>query len=214
MPQTKQFVNRINISDGENMNYVDAKLIATAVNPKQYPDTFIPEVAFVGRSNVGKSSLINCLTNRTKLARTSSSPGKTAVINFYDIGGRYRLVDLPGYGYAKVSKQERERWSEMIETYLNDRYNLVSVIQLVDARHKPSQDDITMINWIKSIGYRPVVIASKTDKVKKSQLEKNLTDIYGTLELDDNSILFPFSSESKEGRAEIDEYINDVCNND
>ena len=201
------------INDGENMDYVNAKLLATAVKPEQYPDTFVPEIAFVGRSNVGKSSLINCLTNRAKLARTSSSPGKTAVINFYDIDGMYRLVDLPGYGYAKVSKAERDRWSGMIETYLTDRYNLTAVVQLVDARHKPSQDDITMMNWIKSIGYTPVVIATKIDKVKKSQLEKNLTEIYQVLELDDNSILFPFSSETRSGKEDILEYIAEICKN-
>ncbi len=195
------------------MDYVNAKLLATAVKPEQYPDTFVPEIAFVGRSNVGKSSLINCLTNRAKLARTSSSPGKTAVINFYDIDGIYRLVDLPGYGYAKVSKAERDRWSGMIETYLTDRYNLTAVVQLVDARHKPSQDDLTMMNWIKSIGYTPVVIATKIDKVKKSQLEKNLTEIYQVLELDDNSILFPFSSETRNGKEEILEYIAEICKN-
>ena len=119
------------------MDFIDANFLATAVKPSQYPDTLIPEIALVGRSNVGKSSLINCLTNRTKLARTSSTPGKTATINFYDIAGRYRLVDLPGYGYGQVSKTEQERWAKMIETYLSDRFNLVQVIQLVDARHKP-----------------------------------------------------------------------------
>ena len=146
------------------MEFIDAKFLTTAVKPEQYPDTFIPEIAFVGRSNVGKSSLINCLTNRNKLARTSSSPGKTATINFYDIAGKYRLVDLPGYGYAKVSKSEQERWAKMINTYLSDRYNLVQVIQLVDARHKPTADDITMIDWIRRFGYNPVVVATKLDK--------------------------------------------------
>ncbi len=193
------------------MDYVNASLLSTAVKPEQYPDTFVPEIAFAGRSNVGKSSLINCLTNRTKLARTSSSPGKTAVINFYDIDGRFRLVDLPGYGYAKVSKAERDKWANMIETYLSDRYNLVAVIQLVDARHKPSQDDITMMNWIKSIGYTPIVVATKIDKLKKSEIEKNLTEIYNCLGLDDNSILFPFSSETRAGKDELLEYIADIC---
>lgn len=193
------------------MDYIDAKFLATAVKPEQYPDTFVPEIAFVGRSNVGKSSLINCLTNRTKLARTSSSPGKTATINFYDIAGKYRLVDLPGYGYAKVSKTEQERWAKMIDTYLSDRYNLIQVIQLVDARHKPTKDDITMMEWIRSFGYNPIVVATKLDKLRKSQIEPNLTEIYNILSLDDNSILFPFSSETRDGKDELLSFIEDMC---
>lgn len=193
------------------MDFIDAKFLLTAVKPEQYPDTLIPEIAFVGRSNVGKSSLINCLTNRTKLARTSSTPGKTATINFYDIKGQYRLVDLPGYGYAKVSDAELNRWRKMIETYLSNRYNLVQVIQLVDARHKPTQDDITMINWIRSFGYTPVVVATKLDKLKKSQIEGNLTQIYNVLGLDDDCILIPFSSEKRTGRQELSEVIDLLC---
>lgn len=193
------------------MDYIDAKLLVTAVKPEQYPDTLVPEIAFVGRSNVGKSSLINCLTNRTKLARTSSTPGKTATINFYDIAGQYRLVDLPGYGYAKVSKEEQQRWAKMIETYLSDRFNLVQVIQLVDARHKPTQDDLTMLNWIRHFGYTPVVIATKLDKLKKSQIEGNLTQIYQMLDLDDESILLPFSAEKKTGREDLAELIDRLC---
>ncbi len=193
------------------MEYIDAKLLATAVKPTQYPDTLVPEIAFAGRSNVGKSSLINCLTNRNKLARTSSTPGKTATINFYDIAGQYRLVDLPGYGYAKVSKDEQLRWAKMIETYLTDRFNLVQVVQLVDARHKPTQDDITMLNWIRHFGYTPVVVATKLDKLKKSQIEQNLTVIYEMLELDDDSILLPFSSEKKTGREDLAELIDLLC---
>ena len=193
------------------MDYIDAKFLTTAVKPEQYPDTFVPEIAFVGRSNVGKSSLINCITNRSKLARTSSSPGKTATINFYEIAGKYRLVDLPGYGYAKVSKAEQERWAKMIDTYLSNRYNLIQVIQLVDSRHKPTRDDITMIEWIRSFGYKPVIIATKLDKLKKSQIEGNLTEIYNTLSLDDESILFPFSSETREGKDEVLDFIEDIC---
>ena len=193
------------------MDFINANFLATAVKPSQYPDTLIPEIALVGRSNVGKSSLINCLTNRTKLARTSSTPGKTATINFYDIEGRYRLVDLPGYGYAQVSKTEQERWAKMIETYLSDRFNLVQVIQLVDARHKPTKDDITMLNWIKSFGYSPVVVATKLDKLKKSQIEDNLTTIYQMLELDDNSILLPFSAEKRIGRDDVLELLDITC---
>ncbi len=193
------------------MDFVNANFLATAVKPSQYPDTLVPEIALVGRSNVGKSSLINCVTNRTKLARTSSTPGKTATINFYDINGQYRLVDLPGYGYAKVSKSEQERWAKMIETYLSDRFNLVQVIQLVDARHKPTQDDITMLNWIRSFGYTPVVIATKLDKLKNSQIESNLTTIYEMLELNDDSILIPFSAEKRTGREDVHELIEMMC---
>lgn len=193
------------------MEYIDAKLLATAVEPAQYPDTFVPEIALAGRSNVGKSSLINCLTNRTKLARTSSTPGKTATLNFYDIAGRYRLVDLPGYGYAKVSKAEQARWVRMIDTYLSDRYNLVQVIQLVDARHKPTQDDLAMLRWIRQFGYPPLVVATKLDKLKSSQRDACLTQIYETLELDDDCILLPFSAEKRTGREELLEIIDSLC---
>jgi len=186
------------------MQYIEAELLQTAVAAQQYPDTLVPEIAFVGRSNVGKSSLINCLTNRSKLARTSSTPGKTATINFYSIDkDRYRFVDLPGYGYAKVSKQELKKWSEMIDSYLSGRYNLVQVIQLVDARHAPSKDDITMMDWIRHYNHTPVVIATKIDKLKKSQIDKNLEVIYNDLKLDDDSILLPFSSEKRTGRDEL-----------
>lgn len=193
------------------MEFIEADLLKTAVNKEQYPDTLVPEIALVGRSNVGKSSLINCLTNRNKLARTSSTPGKTATINFYTIEkDKYRLVDLPGYGYAKVSKQKLENWSNMIDTYLSSRYNLLHVIQLVDARHAPSKDDITMNDWIRSYNYTPIVVATKIDKLKKSQIDKNLEIIYNDLKLDDNSILIPFSSEKRTGRDELTQLIHDL----
>lgn len=193
------------------MQYIEAELLRTAVTKEQYPDTLVPEIAFVGRSNVGKSSLINCLTNRNKLARTSSTPGKTATINFYSIErDRYRLVDLPGYGYAKVSKQEQQKWAEMIDSYLADRYNLVQVIQLVDARHAPSKDDITMMDWIRHYNHTPVVVATKIDKLKKSQLDKNLEVIYNNLGLDENSVLLPFSAEKRTGREELSGLIEEL----
>lgn len=193
------------------MEYIDAALLKTAVQPEQYPDTLVPEIAFVGRSNVGKSSLINCLTNRNKLARTSSTPGKTATINFYQIDkDRYRLVDLPGYGYAKVSKTELEKWSNMIDTYLSNRYNLVQVIQLVDARHAPSKEDIMMSDWIRHYNFSQIVIATKIDKLKKSQIDKNLTTIYNDLAMDENSILIPFSAEKRTGRSEVAELIDEL----
>lgn len=189
------------------MEFVDAKLTATAVKYEQYPPTDLPEIALVGRSNVGKSSLINCLANRKNMARTSSTPGKTATINFYDFGGKFRIVDLPGYGYAKVSQKEREKWAGMIENYLSRRENLALVIQLVDARHKPTADDKTMFDWIKTYNYEPFVVATKLDKLKKSQVEGNLTKIYEELQLNEESVLIPFSAESRVGREEVLELI-------
>ncbi len=196
------------------MEFIDIKLLMTAVKPEQYPDESLPEIALVGRSNVGKSSLINCLANRKNIARTSSTPGKTATINFYEIAGRYRIVDLPGYGYAKVSKQEKEKWADMIEGYLASRSNLVQVIQLVDARHKPTADDKMMFDWIKSYNYEPLVVATKLDKLKKSQVEGNLTAIYEDLELGEDSVLIPFSSETRQGRTEVVELIEYVLTDD
>ena len=190
------------------MEFINAELLKTAVRYDQYPPSDMPEIALVGRSNVGKSSLINCLTNLKNLARTSSTPGKTATINFYSIGDRYRLVDLPGYGYAKRSKEERESWGRMIEGYLAKRENLVRVIQLVDARHKPTADDKMMLDWINNYGYEPLLVATKLDKLKKSQVEKNLTEIYNELELGDDAVLIPFSAETREGRENVLELID------
>lgn len=196
------------------MDFVEADLLKTAVSFEQYPDTLVPEIALVGRSNVGKSSLINCLTNRNKLARTSSTPGKTATINFYQIQkDRYRIVDLPGYGYAKVSKAEQEKWSAMIDTYLSKRYNLVQVIQLVDARHAPSKDDITMADWIRHYNFNTIVVATKIDKLKKSQIDKNLTEIYNDLQMDNNSILIPFSAEKRTGRNDLIDLFDEILSN-
>ncbi len=192
------------------MNFLNASFFTTAVNPSQYPSDGIPEIALAGRSNVGKSSLINCIINRKNLARTSSSPGKTATINFYDIDGKVRIVDLPGYGYAKVSKGEKERWAKMIETYLSSRENLVQVIQLVDARHEPTKDDITMLDWIRSFGFYPIVVATKIDKIAKTKLDGNLEVIYNSLNLDDNSILLPFSAEKKLFKEDMQEIIKEI----
>lgn len=196
------------------MEFIDIKLLMTAVKPEQYPDESLPEIALVGRSNVGKSSLINCLANRKNIARTSSTPGKTATINFYEIAGKYRIVDLPGYGYAKVSKQEKEKWGDMIEGYLSNRQSLVQVIQLVDARHKPTADDKMMFDWIKSYNYEPLVVATKMDKLKKSQIEGNLTAIYEDLQLTEESVLIPFSSENRQGRDQVLELIDYILDSD
>ncbi len=193
------------------MDFVDAKLLITAIKPEQYPNTLVPEIALVGRSNVGKSSLINCLTNRSKLARTSNTPGKTSTINFYEIGkNRYRLVDLPGYGYAKVSKEEQEKWADMIDNYLSNRYNLVQVIQLVDARHTPTEQDLMMSDWIRHYNFPQIVVSTKIDKLKITQVDKNLQIIYEKLKMDENSILIPFSYVKRIGRDDIIELIDDL----
>ena len=190
------------------MEFIDCKMLVAAVKYEQYPSKDLPEIALAGRSNVGKSSLVNTLTNRKNMARTSSTPGKTATINFYEVQSKYRFVDLPGYGYAKRSKEERKAWGGMIENYLSKRENLKGVFLLVDARHKPTADDKMMFDWIKSFGYEPIVVATKLDKLKKSEIEKNLTEIYNFLELDYDSVLIPFSSETRAGREEVLEAID------
>ncbi len=182
------------------MNLNNVELMLSAVSKRQYPNTDLPEIAFAGRSNVGKSSLINKLLNRKKLARVSAQPGKTATINFYDIDKTLIFVDLPGYGFAKVSKQEREKWGKMIEEYLNEREQLIQVVLLVDMRHKPTNDDIMMYNWIVESGFEPIVIATKKDKVKPSQRESALKLIKDTLNMDE---VIPFSSEKGDGVDEV-----------
>lgn len=182
------------------MNLNNVSLMLSAVSKRQYPATDLPEIAFAGRSNVGKSSLINKLLNRKKLARVSAQPGKTATINFYDIDKTLIFVDLPGYGFAKVSKQEKEKWGRMIEEYLNEREQLIRVILLVDMRHKPTNDDVMMFNWIVESGFEPIVIATKKDKVKPSQREDALNLIKDTLGIDD---VIPFSSEKGDGVDEV-----------
>ena len=182
------------------MNLNNVSLMLSAVSKRQYPNTDLPEIAFAGRSNVGKSSLINKLLNRKKLARVSAQPGKTATINFYDIDKKLIFVDLPGYGFAKVSKQEKEKWGKMIEEYLNEREQLIQVVLLVDMRHKPTKDDVMMFDWVVESGFEPVVIATKKDKVKPSQREDALKLIKDTLGIDD---VIPFSSEKGDGVDEV-----------
>lgn len=168
------------------------------------------EIAFAGKSNVGKSSLINGLLNRKALARTSSQPGKTQTINFYRINDAFYFVDLPGYGYAKVSVSEREKWGKMIERYLHTSENLVLVFLLIDIRHEPSANDKMMYDWIVHNGFTPVIIATKSDKIKRSQLQKNLKCIRTKLEMPKEAIIFPYSALSKQGREEILDYIESV----
>lgn len=180
----------------------NASLAAVGVKEEQYPKTGLPEIAFAGKSNVGKSSLINGLLRRKALARTSSQPGKTQTINFYQVEEAVYFVDLPGYGYAKVSKSERERWAKMIDDYLHTRQTLLQVVLLVDGRHEPSANDIQMMEWIRSFGYQPLVIATKMDKIGKQQQAKNLKIIRQTLSLKAEE-LFPFSAPDKKGADEI-----------
>lgn len=163
------------------------------------PDTEYPEVAFAGKSNVGKSSLINSLMNRKSYARTSSQPGKTQTINFYNINDRMYLVDLPGYGYANASPAVKAKWGKMIEKYLRKSANLKQVFLLVDIRHDPSENDKMMYNWIVDNGFRPVIIATKLDKLKRSQVAKHVKAVRTGLGLREDDILIPFSSETKQG---------------
>lgn len=186
------------------MNIHNAELTISAVRREQYPQTDIPEFAFVGRSNVGKSSLINKLLNRRSLARVSATPGKTATINFYNIDDTIFLVDLPGYGYAARSAEEIRKWGNMIEDYLQNREQLRQVILLVDSRHKPTADDQTMLNWLREYSDNSViVVATKTDKLKKRELEKNLEMIWRELMLDEDDILIPFSTKDDEGKFSV-----------
>lgn len=168
------------------------------------------EIAFAGKSNVGKSSLINGLLNRKSLARTSSQPGKTQTINFYRINNMFYFVDLPGYGYAKVSFKEREKWGKMIEKYLHSSPTLMVVFLLIDIRHEPSANDKIMYDWILHNGFVPVIIATKLDKIKRSQLPKNLKIIRTKLEMPKEDIIFPYSALSKQGREEILSYIEGI----
>ena len=191
------------------MNIHNVSLTTSAVSEKQYPKMNIPEIAFVGRSNVGKSSLINKLLNRKSLARVSQTPGKTVTINFYNVDDTVHLVDLPGYGYAQRSQSEIQKWGNMIENYLRDREELIKTVLLVDARHAPSKDDLTMIDWIKAYDDSGViVVATKVDKLKKSEIEPNLTMICEKLGLDENDVLVPFSIKDDEGKISVWDMIN------
>ena len=161
------------------------------------------EVAFAGKSNVGKSSLINALMNRKALARTSSQPGKTQTINFYNINDAMYLVDLPGYGYAKVSQSEKEKWGKLIERYLQGSQMLKAVFLLIDIRHEPSANDKMMYDWVVSNGYEPIIIATKLDKIKRSQVQKQIKILRMGLGMSKEGVLIPFSAETKQGRDEI-----------
>lgn len=178
------------------------------------PENQLPEVAFAGKSNVGKSSLINALMNRKSLARASGQPGKTQTINFYNLNDQIYLVDLPGYGYAKTAKRERELWGEMIERYLHTSDVLRAVFLLVDIRHAPSENDRQMFDWMKYMGFDPVVIATKLDKIKRSQVNRQIKVIREGLGADGETIIVPFSAQTKQGRETIWDFMDQVIENE
>lgn len=174
------------------------------------PDNKLPEVAFAGKSNVGKSSLINALMNRKSLARTSAQPGKTQTINYYNVNAALYFVDLPGYGYARANENVKAKWGKMIEDYLHRSKQLKLVFLLIDIRHAPSENDCIMYDWILRNGYHPVIIATKLDKINRSQIQKQLKLIRTTLEAEADTVMIPFSAETKQGREEIYEILDGI----
>ncbi len=174
------------------------------------PQNTRPEIAFAGKSNVGKSSLINALMNRKSYARTSAQPGKTQTINYYNINEELYFVDLPGYGYAKVSQEVKAKWGKMVENYLKRSKTLQAVFLLIDIRHEPSANDRQMYEWILGNGFHPVIIATKADKIKRSQLQKHIKMIRTGLEVEADTVLIPFSAQSKQGREEIYQLIEEM----
>ena len=185
------------------INFQQAEFIRYATAPKDFTRDGLPQVAFAGRSNVGKSSVINRLLGRKNFARVGAAPGKTVHINYFLIDKIFYLVDLPGYGYAKVSKAERDRWGRLMEDYFADRQLMTFGAMIVDARHKPTADDCTMAQWYRDAGCPFVVVANKLDKLKKREIESNLLTIRETLELDESVKLIPFSAEKGEGKQEL-----------
>ncbi|RKQ37928.1 ribosome biogenesis GTP-binding protein YihA/YsxC [Oceanobacillus halophilus] len=189
------------------MKVTEAEIVISAVSKKQYPNEGIPEIALAGRSNVGKSSFINKLINRKSLARTSSKPGKTQTLNFYKINESFFFVDVPGYGYAKVSKKEREKWGTMMEEYFQSRETLKAVVLITDIRHEPTKDDIQMYDFLKYYELPVMVVATKLDKVPKSKRPKHIKRTKQTLQMETDDVLLPFSSETGEGKDEAWRYI-------
>lgn len=185
------------------MKIKSAELETVCGITSKLPENNLPEIAFAGKSNVGKSSLINALMCRKSLARTSSQPGKTQTINYYNVNKEIYFVDLPGYGYAKVSKTEKEKWGKMIERYLNTSSQLKKVYLLVDIRHEPNANDKQMYDWIIESGYEPVIIATKLDKINRSQKDKHVKMLREGLGLRKGTLVIPFSAETKQGREEI-----------
>ena len=184
-------------------NLQKAEFVLSAVSPKNFIQDGLPQVAFAGRSNVGKSSVINRLLNRKNFAHVGAAPGKTAHVNYFNIDKTFYLVDLPGYGYAKVSKAERDRWGRLMEDYFARPDLLTLGVMIVDARHKPTADDCTMARWFKDTGCPLIIVANKLDKLKKSEVAPNLQLIRETLELGEEDLLIPFSAEKGTGREEL-----------
>ena len=193
------------------INFNKAESILSAVQPGAFLRDGRPQVAFAGRSNVGKSSVINRLLNRKNFARVGATPGKTTQVNYFLIDGRIYFTDLPGYGYAKVSKEERDRWGRLMENYFQEQGLITLGVLIVDARHKPTADDVTMCTWFKESGCPLIVVANKLDKLKKNEIEPNLQRIWDTLELPDTAALIPFSAEKGIGKTELLSAIEQLC---
>ncbi|WP_368652224.1 ribosome biogenesis GTP-binding protein YihA/YsxC [Ornithinibacillus sp. 4-3] len=194
------------------MKINSAEIIISAVSKKQYPDDRLPEIALAGRSNVGKSSFINRMIQRKKLVRTSSKPGKTQTLNFYLINEGFYFVDVPGYGYAKISKSEREKWGKMMEEYFETREDLRAVVLLTDVRHPPTKDDLQMYHYLKHFDIPVIIIATKLDKVAKNQRPKHIKQTKNAFQLVEGDTIIPFSSETGEGKdaawAVLREYLS------
>lgn len=193
------------------INFNKAEFILSAVQPGAFLRDGRPQVAFAGRSNVGKSSVINRLLNRKNFARVGATPGKTTQVNYFLIDGRIYFTDLPGYGYAKVSKEERDRWGRLMENYFQEQGLITLGVLIVDARHKPTADDVTMCTWFKESSCPLIVVANKLDKLKKNEIEPNLQRIWDTLELPDTAVLIPFSAEKGIGKTELLSAIEQLC---
>lgn len=193
------------------VNLQKTEFILSAVAPKNFIRDGLPQVAFAGRSNVGKSSTINRVLGRKNMARVAATPGKTAHINYFKVDSTFYLVDLPGYGYAKVSKAEKDRWGKLMEDYFAAPELLTAGVLIVDARHKPTGDDCTMARWFQDSNCPMIVVANKLDKLKKSEIEPNLLRIRDTLALDEQTPVIPFSAEKGEGRGQLIEQIFNAC---
>ena len=193
------------------LNLHKAEFVRSAVKTADFPQDPLPQIVFAGKSNVGKSSTINRLLNRKNFARAGNEPGKTIHINFFRIDEKVYFVDLPGYGYAKVSKKERDRWGRLMESYFQEQGLITLGVLIVDARHKPTADDVTMCDWFKGTGCPLIVVANKLDKLKKKEIEPNLQTIRDILTLDEEDILIPFSAEKGTGKTELLAAISRLC---